>query len=121
MSQFNISISSAEGYLLAISGLTRLTKKESVVLASIIDFMIEKNLFTIDDTVRDHIMTKHKYKQQSYSNLISKFRKQKLLVDNRSQTKLKSMLLPGTVLQITFMDIPIALDEYTDKTAEVVS
>lgn len=112
MSQFNISINHAEGYLLAISGLTRLSKKESQVLASIINFMIDKNLFTIDDTVRDHIMIKYNYKQQSYANLISKFRKKKLLVDHRNQTKLKPMLLPGTVLQLTFADIPVALEEF---------
>lgn len=115
MAQFNISINSSEKYLLAISGLTGITRKETIILASIIDFMIDKNLFSLDDSVRDHIMNKFKINKQTYHNFIYKYRKKKLILNTHSKKALRPMLLPGTTLQIKFEEAPVILEEYNVK------
>jgi hypothetical protein len=116
MSVFTIKIDTARKYLGSISGVTRLTPTENDVLASIIEFMLLKNLRVIDDQVKNYIIKTFKFENpQTYHNMLHIFRKKKLLVHSHKKTELKPMLLPGTTLEIVFEGPRSVLDvNYTD-------
>lgn len=112
MAVFNITISTTEAYLKAISGLTSLTPRESELLAAIINFMLLKNLTVLDEQVKYHILNTFKMNSQTYYNLISKLRKKKLLLNSHSKTQLKPLLLPGTTLEIKFQEEVTILKDF---------
>jgi len=112
MAVFNITLKTTKQYLTAISGLTNLAPKETEILAEIIDYMKEHNLYIVDDQVRAYIMQRFAFTHiQTYYNLMAKFRKRKLLINSHNKTQLKPMLLPGTVLEIKFHETE-ALKEF---------
>jgi len=112
MAVFNITLKNTKQYLTAISGLTNLAPKETMILAEIIDYMKEHNLYLIDDRVRTHIMHKFQFAHiQTYYNILAKFRKRKLVINSHNKTQLKPLLMPGTVLEIKFHDTE-ALKEF---------
>lgn len=114
MAVFTLKIDTARKYLALISGVTRLTPSETEVLAEIIDFMQLKNLHVVDDQVKEHVLRKFKFHQQTYHNMLHIFRKKKLLVHSHKKTELKPHLLPGTVLEIKFEGARSVLETYND-------
>jgi hypothetical protein len=108
MAVFNITLQSTKAYLSAISGLTKLSVKETAVLAEIIDYMQEQNLYIVDDKVKDHIMKTFNFKhKQTFYNLMAKFRRNKLMLYSHHKTQLKPMLMPGTILEIKFHEATV--------------
>lgn len=116
MSVFTIKIETPRKYLGSIAGVTRLTPTENDVLATIIEFMLLKNLKVIDDQVKNYVIKTFKFENpQTYHNMLHIFRKKKLLVHSHKKTELKPMLLPGTVLEIVFEGPKSVLDvDFTD-------
>lgn len=105
MAVFTITLKTTRQYLTAISGLTNLAPKETEILAEIIDYMKEHNLYVLDDKVREHIMIKFCFTHiQTYYNLIAKYRKNKLLLNSHNKTQLKPMLMPGTILELKYQE-----------------
>jgi len=120
MPTFNITIQSPKAYLTAISGITRLTPRETELLGEIIEFMHVKRLTVLDDDVKNHIIKiagfdSNKHKSQGYYNLVHSLKKKKILKQSTNKLTLVPMIAPGAVLQITFQEVtkPI-LQEYTE-------
>jgi hypothetical protein len=119
MATFTITIDDSKKYLHLISGVTRLTPKETDVLAEIIKFMSQKSIPVIDDRVKDHVMKAMNFKnEQTYHNILSTFRKKKVLLHSHNKTELKKHLLPGTVLEIKFEAPKSELADFNAPTNE---
>lgn len=114
MASYTINIQDAKAYLHTISGITKLTPKESELLGEIVDFMQIKKLKVLDDEVRDHIVRIAGFAgNQSYYNLINSLKKKKLLLNSRNKIELRPILSPGTTLQIVFnKDIVPSLKQF---------
>jgi len=54
MPTFKVTIQNPKAYLTAISGVTRLTPRETELLGEIIEFMHVKRLTVLDDDVKNH-------------------------------------------------------------------
>lgn len=120
MPSFTITIQNPKAYLHAISGITKLTPKESELLGEIVEFMQIKKLRVLDDEVKNHVIKtagfSGKKPAQSYYNLISSLKKKKLLLNSRNKMELRPILTPGTVLQISFVEAlqPEVLKEFQE-------
>jgi hypothetical protein len=114
MPVFKIKIQNSKQYLHAIAGVTKLTRKEADMLGEIIEYMQIKKLNVLDDSVKNHIIKTAgfggKKPEQSYYNFIASLKKKKLLLNSRNKIQLRTMLLPGTTLEITFEN-PVNLSD----------
>ena len=82
MPTFKVTIQNPKAYLTAISGVTRLTPRETELLGEIIEFMHVKRLTVLDDDVKNHIIKVANFNQdkpQGYYNLIYTLKKKNLL------------------------------------------
>ena len=103
---YKITIQNPKAYLHAISGITKLTPKECDLLGEIVEYMQLHKLRVLDDSVKEHIIKvagfTGKYPKQGYYNLIASLKEKKLVMNSRKKMTLRPIVLPGTVLQITF-------------------
>lgn len=115
MAVYKITVNTSKAYLHTISGLTKLTNKESDMVSEILEYMKINKLTVLNDNVKLHVMKIANYTHpQCYYNLISNLKKKKLLLGSRKHMSFKNILTPGTVLEISYIEniIPSILETY---------